>query len=233
MLRILFCIVATLVFLSCAETTPASTVKVVGKMSTVMKQGQLNGQIATDSLNTDGAYGLGPIEYLQGEILLLEGQTYISKVLDSTSHKVTLASSAKAPFFVYTTTSQLHHVHLLPGYYTLQQLENQIDSIYNGYNEPLLVRIDGEFNNVKVHSVNLPHGTKVASPDDAHKGLTSYKYNNLRGTLIGFFSRRHKSIFTHHDSFFHAHFISQNRNIMGHVDELHVNAKAIYLKVSK
>ena len=61
---------------------------------------RLEGKIATDSLNNNTAYGIGPIEYLKGEILLFEGQTYVSKVIDSLQHKVEQTTSSRAPFFV-------------------------------------------------------------------------------------------------------------------------------------
>ena len=46
--------------------------------------------IATDSLNSKATYGLGPIEFLKGEIVVFEGQTYISKVIGSISYEVNL-----------------------------------------------------------------------------------------------------------------------------------------------
>jgi len=45
-----------------------------------MWKGDLKGKIATDSLNNKETYGLGPIEFLKGEIVVFEGQTYVSKV---------------------------------------------------------------------------------------------------------------------------------------------------------
>jgi len=97
----------------------------------------------------------------------------------------------------------------------------------------LLIRIDGVFNKMKLHSVNLPEGEQVSSPDEAHQGLTQYDFKNVSGSLIGFFSRNHKAVFTHHDSFFHAHFISDDRQVLGHIDELKFNASKVTLKVSK
>ena len=97
----------------------------------------------------------------------------------------------------------------------------------------MLVRIDGIFDQIKLHSINLPEEKKVSSLDDAHQGLTSFEFQDLEGSLIGFFSRHHKAIFTHHDRFFHAHFITNDRKILGHVDELNFNATQVSLQVSK
>ena len=218
---------------SCTSSTSKSSVKVVGEMRDVMWKGDLKGKISTDSLNSKDTYGLGPIENLKGEILLFEGQSYVSKVVDSISHKVNKVPSVSAPFFVYSSNSDLKIVEFNLDNYTLKELEEYINLVYNDYNQPLLVRIDGIFDNIKLHSVNLPYGKTVSSPDEAHQGLMQYDFKNVSGSLIGFFSRNHKAVFTHHDSYFHAHFISDNRNVLGHIDEINFISSNVNLKVSK
>ena len=220
-------------FNSCNSVKEINNVKVIGKMSDVMWKGDLKGKIATDSLNNKETYGLGPIEFLKGEIVVFEGQTFVSKVIDSVSHQVTKIPSVRAPFFVYSTNSDLKVVELTLDNYSLKEIEEQIDSVYKNYDQPLLIRIDGVFNKMKLHSVNLPEGEQVSSPDEAHQGLTQYELNGISGSLIGFFSRNHKAVFTHHDSFFHAHFISDDRQVLGHIDELNFNSSKVTLKVSK
>ncbi len=218
---------------SCNSSTSTSSVKVVGEMRDVMWKGELKGKITTDSLNTKQTYGLGPVEFLKGEILLIEGQSYVSKVVDSISHEVNKVPSVSAPFFVYSSNSNFKVVEFNRENYTLKELEDYINLIYIDYDQPLIIRIDGIFDNIKVHSVNLPEGKKVSSPDEAHQGLTQYDFKNISGSLIGFFSRQHKAVFTHHDSFFHAHFISDDREVLGHIDETDFNSSKVTLKVSK
>ena len=232
MLKNIIYIFSVLVFASCTKSINTSSVKVVGKMRDVMWKGDLKGKIATDSLNNKETYGLGPIEFLKGEIVVFEGQTYVSKVIDSVSHQVTKIPSVRAPFFVYSTNSDLKVVEFNRENFTLKELEEYINSVYKDYDQPLLIRIDGLFDNIKVHSVNLPEGKKVSSPDEAHQGLTQYDFKNISGSLIGFFSRNHKAVFTHHDSFFHAHFISDDREVLGHIDELNLDSSQIKLQVS-
>jgi acetolactate decarboxylase len=233
MLKSIIYIFSVLLFASCTKSTNTSSIKVVGEMRDVMWKGDLKGKIATDSLNYKEAYGLGPIEFLKGEIVVFEGLTFVSKVIDSVSHQVTKIPSVRAPFFVYSTYSDLKVVEFNLENFTLKELEEYINSVYKDYDQPLLIRIDGLFDNIIVHSVNLAEGKKVSSPDEAHQGLTQYELNGVSGSLIGFFSRNHKAIFTHHDSFFHAHFISDDRQVLGHIDELNFNASKVTLKVSK
>jgi acetolactate decarboxylase len=178
------------------------------------------------------SFGLGPVEFLKGEILLFEGQSYVSKVIDSISHEVNKVPSVSAPFFVYSSNSDLKIVEFNLENYTLKELEEYINLMYIDYHQPLLIRVDGIFDNIKVHSVNLPEGKKVSSPDEAHQGLTQYDFKNISGSLIGFFSRLHEAVFTHHDSFFHAHFISDDREVLGHIDETDFNSSKVTMKVS-
>ena len=218
---------------SCTSSTSKSSVKVVGEMRDVMWKGELKGKIATDSLNNKETYGLGPMEFLKGEIVLFEGQSFVSKVVDSISHEVFRTPSAKAPFFVYTKNSKLKGIELKPANYSLKGIEEYINTSYKEYDQPLLIRIDGVFDEIKLHNVNLPEGKKVSSPDEAHQGLIQYDFKNISGSLIAFFSRNHRAIFTHHDSFFHAHFISDDRKVLGHIDETQINFSKVTLKVSK
>ena len=233
MLKNIIYIFSLLLLASCTKSTNTSSIKVIGKMSDVMWKGDLKGKIATDSLNNKRTYGLGPIEFLKGEILLFEGQTFVSKVIDSVSHQTIKIPSVRAPFFVYSTNSDLKVIEFNRENFTLKELEEYINSVYKDYDQPLLLRIDGLFDNIKLHSVNLPEGKKVSSPDEAHQGLTQYDFKNISGSLIGFFSRNHKAVFTHHDSFFHAHFISDDRKVLGHIDETDFNSSKVTLKVSK
>jgi len=233
MIKNIIYIFSVLLFASCTKSTNSSSIKVVGEMRDVMWKGDLKGKIATDSLNNKETYGLGPIEFLKGEIVVFEGQSYVSKVVDSISHKVSKVPSVSAPFFVYSSNSDLKIVKFNLKNYTLKELEEYVNLVYKDYDQPLLIRIDGIFENIKVHSVNLPEGKKVSSPDEAHQGLTQYDFKNISGSLIGFFSRHHKAVFTHHDSFFHAHFISEDREVLGHIDETDFNSSKVTLKVSK
>jgi acetolactate decarboxylase len=220
-------------FLSFHKPQKSSSIEVVGQMRDVMWKGDLTGKISTDSLNHPNAFGLGPIEYLKGEVLLIEGQTFISKVIDSIAHQVTQVNSIKAPFFVYSKESDLNSISVAPSELSLQSTEELIDSLYLDYDKPLLVRIDGVFQDLTIHSVDLPEGNSVSSPEEAHKGLTKYHYQSLNGSIVGFFSRKHKAIFTHHDSYFHAHFISEDRSVMGHVDSVLFNSENTAFEVSK
>ena len=133
MLKNIIYIFSVLLFVSCAKSTNTSSIKVVGEMRDVMWKGDLKGKIATDSLNNKETYGLGPVEFLKGEIVLFEGQTFVSKVVDSVTHEVTKIPSVSAPFFVYSTNSDLKVVEFTFENYSLKDIEEQIDSVYKNH----------------------------------------------------------------------------------------------------
>jgi acetolactate decarboxylase len=71
----------------------------------------------------------------------------------------------------------------------------------------------------------------VSSPSEAHQGQIDYELVNEQMEIVGFFSKEHKAIFTHHDSYVHMHLITKNREIMGHLDEIlfKVGSLTLYL----
>ena len=75
-------------------------------------------------------------------------------------------------------------------------------------------------NNARIHVQNLPPGTTVSSPAEAHQGQTSYELSHQDVRIIGFYSRNHKGVFTHHDTHIHAHLITKNGDKMGHLDSI-------------
>lgn len=60
----------------------ANQVKIVGEMKNVMKKGQLYGNINLDTIaDKTYLYGLGPVEYLAGEVVIVNGKAYKSTVV--------------------------------------------------------------------------------------------------------------------------------------------------------
>jgi hypothetical protein len=68
------------------ETATYSDIKIVGAMKNVMWKGELGSSIDLDTISDkNGLYGLGPVSYLTGELLVNNGKSYVSKVTsDST-----------------------------------------------------------------------------------------------------------------------------------------------------
>lgn len=200
---------------------PTNTVKVVGQMKDVMWKGQLYGNINLDTIaNKANLYGLGPVEYLAGEILIIDGRAYKSTVLTDTTMKVEETYDIKAPFFGYATIAKWTAQTLPDSILTIEQLEKYLDKVTQSSPRPFMFKLSGTVALGIIHVVNLPKDSKVSSPDEAHKGQINYKIKNQQSEIIGFFSTEHKAIFTHHNTYLHMHLTTSDRQKMGHLDEV-------------
>lgn len=206
--------------------TSNNIVQVSGAMSNVMKKGQLQGTILLDTIqNKQHLYGLGPKEYLKGELLIIDGKSYVSSVNQDGSIKMEETFDVKAPFFVYANTENWKEYTLPKRIRTLKQLEEFIDKKTKKSNRPFTFKLKGTFTKINFHIQNLPDGTIVKSPKDAHQGQGKYERENVTGEIVGFFSTEHQTVFTHHDTYIHIHFINSERTEMGHIDDLIFNGK--------
>jgi acetolactate decarboxylase len=221
---------------SCKTKAQQTTneVKIVGEMKNVMWKGQLYGNINLDTIvNKTNLYGLGPVEYLAGEILIIDGKSYKSTVTSDTTMKVEETYDIKAPFFGYANISKWTEQTLPDSIQTIQQLEIYLDKITKSSPRPYMFKLTGTVEQAKIHIVNLPKDLKVSSPDEAHKGQINYELKNELAEIIGFFSTEHKAIFTHHDTFLHMHLMTSDKQKMGHLDDVLLKKGTIKLFLPK
>jgi len=220
--------------ISCKSTEKkfenSSTVQVVGAMKNVMWKGELAGTINLDTIkDKKGLYGIGPVEYLTGELLIIDGKSYVSTVTTDTTMDVKETYQVKAPFLVYANQTDWNIEDLPSNIKTIKELEAFIDKKTLDFKRPFVFKLKGQVNNAEIHIQNLPKGTKVSSPEEAHQGQTNYFLKNSEVEIVGFFSTEHKGIFTHHDSNVHMHLITTDRKKMGHLDELEIGKIKLYL----
>lgn len=198
-----------------------NTVKVAGAMKNIMWKGQLYGTIDLDTISKkQHLYGLGPVEYLSGELLIADGKSYKSTVLTDSIMKVEETYKVKAPFFVYSIVDSWTEQSLPDSIQFIQQLETFLDQITKNSKRPFAFSLIGTVETATIHIVNLPVGSKVSSPEEVYQVQKSYHLQNEQSEIIGFFSTEHKGVFTHHDTFLHMHLITADKSKMGHLDSL-------------
>src|SRR5688572_26393491 len=102
-------------------------VKFTGSMKNVMWNGKLEGVIDLATIiNKQHLYGVGPVEFLRGEILIIDGKSYRSSV-EGTGMKVEETFEIKAPFFVYANVDRWREQTLPEGIQTIQALETYLE----------------------------------------------------------------------------------------------------------
>lgn len=209
-------------------------VLVVGAMKNVMWQGKLGGVINLDTLQPKaGLYGLGPKSYLQGELLINDGVAFLSTVVSDTTMKVEKMAGLEAPFFVYGHVKEWQEVRLPEGIMDIKQIEQFVDSQSKSSIRPFVFKLIGKIRKADIHIQNLPEGTQVSSPKEAHQGQVNYLLTEEEVEIIGFFSTEHHGIFTHHDSNVHMHLITKDQTKMGHLDQIELDGKQMLLYLPK
>jgi len=237
----LIALFTSLIFLStCSPSTKTETnktsvypeIKVVGAMKNVMSNGELGGIINIDTItNKEGLYAIGPKSYLQGELLVVDGKSYLSTVTSDSTMKVEQTFDVSAPFLVYGNVNEWKEIQLPSNLKTIQDLETFVDSASKQMKRPFTFKLEGQIEKGIIHIQNLAEGSKVSSPKEAHRGQVNYNLEKEDVTIVGFFSTKHKGIFTHHDSFIHLHLITADRNKMGHLDKVEFQTMKLFLPV--
>ncbi len=213
-----------------AQTESYPDIQIVGAMKNVMWKGELGSSLDLDTISDkNGLYGLGPVSYLTGELLINNGQSYMSEVTSDSTMTVQKTYKTSAPFFVYGNVTEWDELDLPSDVNTIQDLEIFIDDKTTDFKRPFVFKLIGQVSSAIIHIQNLPKGTKVSSPAEAHQGQTNYKIENEDTEIIGFFSTEHQGVFTHHDSFLHMHLITMDETKMGHLDELEIGKMKLYL----
>jgi acetolactate decarboxylase len=212
------------------ESETYADIQIVGAMKNVMWKGELGSRIELDTISDKkGLYGIGPLSNLSGELLINNGKSYVSKVTSDSTMSVEKRFDVSAPFFVYGNVNEWSETELPSNISTIQELEKFIDDKTINFKRPFAFKLVGKVSSAIIHIQNLPEGTKVSSPDEAHQGQTNYNIANEDAELVGFFSTEHKGVFTHHDSFLHIHLITKDESKMGHLDELIIGEMKLYL----
>ncbi len=209
-------------------------VQISGAMKQVMWQGELFSKINLDTItNKSGLYGLGPESYLTGEILINNGEAYVSRVLPDSSMTVEKTFDTGAPFLVYANVETWTSTTLPDSVTNIKDLEIHIDQMTKNQKRPFAFKLTGQVSKAVIHVQNLAEGSKVSSPDEAHQGQVDYILSDEAVEIVGFFSTEHQAVFTHHDSFLHMHLITKDEKQMGHLDRVEFKPGAVSLYLPK
>ena len=196
-------------------------IKTVGAMRDVMHKGELFGKISLDTIaNKKHLYGIGPLAYLKGEVLIADGKSYVATVGADGVCTVKETFHVESPFFVYANVHTWNELALPDSVRTMQHLESYLDEAAHHESQPFAFTMKAVVESATFHIVNLPEGAEVHSPEDAHRNQKDFTVTNASVELVGFFSRKHQGVFTHHDSFVHIHVITADKTMMGHLEEM-------------
>ena len=230
-------IIIIMFFSVCKNTnnkTKKTKVKFYGALRTIMS-GNIQPVISLDSLsNKKHFYALGAVENLKGEIQIFDSKPSNSFVFEN-NLQIKGTYSLKAALIVSSEVEEWDSFQI-ENIKVKSDLEAMIfeTAKNNGINveKPFPFLLEGRVASLDWHVINWKEGDTIHS----HK---KHKEAGLKGTIknrqvqiIGFYSTKHKAIFTHHTTNMHMHFKTEDNTIAGHIDDLILNQK-ITLKLPK
>jgi len=177
-------------------------------------EGIFEENVPVTEIQKHGDFGLGTFNDLDGEMVLLDGQTYRAAADGSVSlvSAQTLTPFACVTFF-HPTSSETSN-----GELAYTEFLAWLTMLMPSPNLFYAFRIEGLFNQVKTRSV--PRQEHYRPLVEATKGQPEFYFNNVTGSLVGFFTPAFMA--SVNVPGMHLHFLSQDRQEGGHVLECQV-----------
>jgi acetolactate decarboxylase len=173
-------------------------------------EGGYDGDVTLAELLEHGDLGLGTLDGLDGELIVLEGEAFKAR-LDCTLERP--AHTAKTPYAVVVPFSPGEPVELR-GPLDESQLEAALGEQLTGTTRPTAIRLDGRFSEVHVRSVprqRPPYRPLADAVEQQHVSVL----RDVTGTMVGFcFPDALEGIEMQGA---HLHFIDEARAKGGHV----------------
>ena len=215
--------VFSLSVVSCSSTAWCQ-VEHVGALKNIMHKADISPQIdLKDLANKKNLYALGAVGNLKGEIIILDGFPYVTSVKDN---EVLMDHSfdRSATLLVYSQIEQWKEIPIPPTVRSYRELELFVESAANKHgvdsSMPFPFLVKGIVEELDWHVIDWKQGD-TDHTHEKHKKAGAYGIiKNENVLILGFFSKKHKGIFTHHSTDMHLHFKTDDNKRAGHVDDL-------------
>lgn len=234
MIRFLFITIS----LCLSTSTWAADIEVgnAGALRNFMHKGDLSAKFSLSELKgKDHVYALGAVENLKGEIQVFDG---IPSVTFANNGEVFFDNSFKrnASLIVYTQVPAWQDVTIPNEITTRIQFENYLKmaAAKHGLDieKPLPFLITGKAKFIDWHVIDWDPADKVHTHIKHINSGPHGKIENAEALILGFYSNKHKAVFTHHSSDLHMHFKTKDNTLAGHVDDLELGRDMV-LKLPK
>jgi len=236
-LKVGFNFVIICLFLFCTSQVEAFEVKHAGALKNFMRKGDISAKFdLTDLKNKKGLYALGALENLRGEIQIFDSVPY--NTFSSHEEQLSFDHSfqKKASLLVYTEVTAWDELEIPASISTKDQLERFVKNAAskNGVDteKPFPFLITGKAASISWHVINWDkndvHHTHRKHIESGPNGTLE----NVNALILGFYSSKHKAIFTHHSTNMHMHFKTVDNKVAGHIDQITLDQK-MYLKLPR
>ncbi len=172
-------------------------------------QGVLQGALSSDCLRSNGNFGVGTFDDLNGEMVALGGEVYQMCADGTIKHR---PDSFEVPFAQVCRFTARQNCSLLQ-IEDFASLEMACTLLRSSDNLFYAFQIEAQFHTVQARTVRRgPEGTSLEA---AGRDEAKFSWNDIGGSLVGFWSPPFTSSFSVPG--YHFHFISDDRTKGGHV----------------
>lgn len=177
---------------------------IISKMENIVK-GDFHQSYLRKEILSKSIYGLGTFPNLNGELIVVNGEAYRG----GEKGRVTAISDDLRPtFFIGVKISPNAKSRDIKLSY------EDVIRLSSSDSKPKAIVLKGVFETFVVRTVSSKGG-KFRNLSDGVKNQETFEHKKVSGTLVGFyFPRKYRSLT---GEGFHAHFISSDREIGGHV----------------
>ncbi len=210
------------------ESPKTITVENYGVLRKIKHEGDISGKVKIDTLDNVNLYGLGALAQMKGEITVVNGQIYVSKVVDSVA-VIGSSENVNAALFVFSQIDKWDTLTIEGD----DDLELLVSSTLKerGALTPTPFIVIGEPELVNYHIINLDPMSEDKS--DHKAGSFTDTVENRAVTLLGFYADDAQGVYTHHDSKIHVHYVDGSSLLNGHVDEVKLGNNEFKLLIPK
>lgn len=228
-MRVVIILLCVGMLISCEEKNEPAVVYHSGALRTMMS-GDISKTIDLDTLSQKKhLYALGAFEGLQGEVQIFDRVSQSSRVKDS---MVVIENSIEgsASLLVYSQVEKWveNSSFFFASKTDLDSLlMNEAKKVGLDTEKPFPFILEGKVSELQWHVIKWnPKDSVHTHKKHQESGLNGVvKNENVR--ILGFYSNKHKAIFTHHSSNVHMHFTSKDQSLAGHVDGLKIKDSII------
>ena len=230
-MKYLFYLSLLLTVFACSSREPTAfpVVKYAGAMRNVTENHDTTSHIYLDTINPHRRlYGLGPLEGMSGEILIIDGRPYASKMNSKGFNRVRQTYDVRSPYFVYAhvkdwDAAELPADSILDNRKLGLYLEKLAKEKGIDVEKPFPFMLQGEFRKMQYHISYMPKKKKKRTPPK------SFTVENADVIIIGFFSKHHQGIFTEPGSNVVMSFMTTSASHIGQIDQLTLKGKRVQL----
>lgn len=174
--------------------------------------GLYGGTLTIGELLEHGDLGIGTLDSIDGELIVLDGKAYQAKGSEGKAEVVELSHDVKVPYAA-VVPHRAEVIFKQRFEMTDKELEERIESYYDGVNLFRSIKIKGTF--AKMHVRMIPKSTPHTKFADVATHQPEYTREFISGTIVGIWTPQ----MFHGVSVagYHLHFISDDNTFGGHV----------------